>query len=151
MRSSLTILVVILLLISFMGCLEESYVVVDSNIGLIKVKGDLDLIRIINCTVTSKIYSNDSMEEVDGFVYSDETLYYSVSGFAESLVNYTLQVVNITIRFYRCEYKDFFYVYSASYIKNNVKPHSRWFFIVTFPRGNISFGPINYIDARISC
>ena len=76
---------------SINGCLEKPYELVESNIGLVKVRGDFDLVKILNCTVHSSIY-NTSMgwpEKVEGFVYSNKTIYYSVSGFAENLMNYT--------------------------------------------------------------
>ncbi len=149
---TLHIAILSMLLLFLSGCIDEKSVSIPSNIGSVTVKGDVDYIDIINCTVETNIFNKmEGYSEVfDGFLYTNNTMFYRVSGVARSKVNYTLSIVNITIRFYREEYKNMFLVYSQTYTKTMVKSHELWDFSVDFTRGKDGFGRIDKFDIRIS-
>lgn len=134
------------------GCIDEKIVSIPSNIGFIDVKGDIDYIDIINCTVKTRIFNKTrgSPEDLNGFIYTNDTMFYRVSGVAKSKADHMFQVVNITVRFYREEYKDMFFVYSQTYTKTMVRPNATWSFSIDFTRGKESFGRVDRIDIKIS-
>lgn len=142
----------VMFLLFLSGCVNERYVYISSNVGFVMVKGDIDYVDIINCTVKTSVFNGTKgfPEDFDGFIYANSTMFYRVSGVAESKINYTLSMVNITVRFYRTELKDLVYVYSGTYTKTMVKPNETWGFSIDFTRGKEGFGRVDRIDIKIS-
>ena len=148
----LSLLCILLSLIFIIGCVgENNKEYVSGSLGTIQVKGNIENIDIIDYEISSKIYNESSSisENVENFIFTKNTIYYQIKGNLINNGNIQYDSVNISIKFFRDEFKGIYYFTEKYYIKYNVDPGESWQYTIDYSKIDEKFGPVESIEFEI--
>ena len=144
----IAIILVLVFLCVLAGCITKNKAMVPGLFGDVVVNGDIDEVSITDYSIFTKEFNNtkNSFDMIEGVIFSNNVVYYSIEGYAINNGLNNLDCVNISVKYFRDISKGIFYIGEKYHNKYSVEPGETWKFSMLMSEEDEIFGPIESIE-----